>query len=244
MNNFNTYWYVQSFLSKENCDKIIELGKSKTLKSAVTLGDDEKSDDSRVSQSELTHQQLRDKNIDPKSTYVRDSKVSWIDEEWVYDLIVPKVREINKKAGWDYDIDGFESIQFTKYEAPGGFYGWHMDSGGDWHSVYKKYFPGLSPNVERPDGTLPGNWTKDQSIVGKVRKLSITINLSDENDYDGGLLKFDCGQHTKKQFVECEEIKPRGSMIVFPSYTYHCVTPITRGTRYSLVLWCLGRPFK
>ena len=64
MNNFNTYWYVQSFLSKENCDKIIELGKSKTLKSAVTLGDDEKSDDSRVSQSELTHQQLRDKNID------------------------------------------------------------------------------------------------------------------------------------------------------------------------------------
>jgi hypothetical protein len=24
----------------------------------------------------------------------------------------------------------------------------------------------------------------------------------------------------------------------------HCVTPVTKGTRYSLVLWVLGDPFK
>ena len=56
---------------------------------------------------------------------------------------------------------------------------------------------------------------------------------------------FDYGHHTDEdRFYECKEIRPQGSMIVFPSYTYHCVTPVTKGTRYSLVLWANGEPFK
>jgi PKHD-type hydroxylase len=79
--------------------------------------------------------------------------------------------------------------------------------------------------------------------VGKIRKISLTINLNTPGEYDGGDLKFDFGEHADERFYTCEEIRPQGSVIVFPSFMPHCVTPVTRGTRYSLVLWCLGRPF-
>ena len=60
-----------------------------------------------------------------------------------------------------------------------------------------------------------------------------------------GDFKFDLGAHAgTKRFKVCEEIRPQGSIIIFPSFTYHCVTPCTRGTRYSLVLWSLGRPWQ
>ena len=78
----------------------------------------------------------------------------------------------------------------------------------------------------------------------KVRKLSMTVNLTDPKNYAGGNLKFDFGHHHHKRFHVCQEIRPRGSIIIFPSYTHHCVTPVTRGTRYSLVLWSLGKPWK
>jgi PKHD-type hydroxylase len=83
-------------------------------------------------------------------------------------------------------------------------------------------------------------------MVGKIRKISMTLNLNEPGDYDGGNLKFDFGRHVEgvDPFYECEEIRPQGSVVVFPSFVDHCVTPITRGTRYSLVLWCLGDPFK
>ena len=87
---------------------------------------------------------------------------------------------------------------------------------------------------------------KNNQLVGKIRKLSMTINLNEPGDYDGGNLKFDFGSNREDghQIHEVEEIRPQGSIIVFPSYQYHCVTPVTRGTRYSLVLWCLGEPWK
>jgi len=47
-----------------------------------------------------------------------------------------------------------------------------------------------------------------------------------------------------KHLRKATEILPKGSIIVFPSFLWHRVKPITRGTRYSLVLWQLGYPFK
>ena len=73
----------------------------------------------------------------------------------------------------------------------------------------------------------------------------MTLNLSDETDYEGGNLKFDLGPHAaNKRYHECTEIRPKGSVIVFPSHVYHQVTPVTKGTRYSLVMWSWGRPYK
>ena len=43
---------------------------------------------------------------------------------------------------------------------------------------------------------------------------------------------------------KAKEILPKGSVIVFPSFVWHRVKPITQGTRYSLVVWHLGKPFK
>lgn len=78
----------------------------------------------------------------------------------------------------------------------------------------------------------------DKCINGVVRKLSLTIQLSPPEDYEGGELAL--------QF----EIKPEmmskelGKMIVFPSYVLHEVRPVTKGARYSLVAWITGKPFK
>lgn len=245
MQNKIPYWYYQNLLSPEECDKIIQLGNSKTKETASTFGNEEKGNDDRISKQELTNSQLKNQNIPIEKTYIRDSQVTWLTDEWLYNLLVPKVYEANQKAGWNYDIDSFENIQFTCYNSPGGFYGWHTDGNGDIFASYKRYIAGVSPVERKPNGGLPHQWTEDHNMVGKVRKISITINLSNENDYDGGLLKFDFGEHSAHdQFHLCEEISPRGSMIVFPSYLPHCVTPVTSGTRYSLVMWCLGRPFK
>ncbi len=41
-----------------------------------------------------------------------------------------------------------------------------------------------------------------------------------------------------------KEIRSKGSLVVFPSDVWHRVKPVTAGTRYSLVVWHLGKPFK
>lgn len=69
------------------------------------------------------------------------------------------------------------------------------------------------------------------------RKLSMVIQLSDPAGYEGGQLEL-------KPFYLSpppeEELKKQGSVIVFPSFTEHRVTPVTKGTRYSLVAWMEG----
>lgn len=49
----------------------------------------------------------------------------------------------------------------------------------------------------------------------------------------------------KKGKIKIDTIKMgRGSVIIFPSYVWHRVKPVTRGKRYSLVVWNLGHPFR
>lgn len=74
------------------------------------------------------------------------------------------------------------------------------------------------------------DFTRDS---GYDRKLSVSIQLSDPNEYDGGDLEF-------QLFKTPEDCRKRGSVIIFPSYLDHQVTPVTRGTRYSLVTWVEG----
>ena len=47
-----------------------------------------------------------------------------------------------------------------------------------------------------------------------------------------------------KHLIKAKEILPKGSIIVFPSDVWHRVKPVTKGVRYSLVVWHLGHPFK
>jgi len=80
---------------------------------------------------------------------------------------------------------------------------------------------------------------------GKIRKLSVSCLLSDPKDYKGGDLEFQIRNQDDPTIVNnTEHIRKRGSIIVFPSFVWHRVKPVTEGTRYSLVIWNLGPPWK
>jgi PKHD-type hydroxylase len=250
----NNYWWFGSALSPDQCDRLIELGEAKIQKAkgqgkstiATTAEPLHKgANPNSIPRNDLSVEEAKkvlNVNDLEKETYIRDSEVGWIEDQWVYDLICPYIYKANKLAGWDWDIDWHETFQFTKYDK-NGFYGWHTDGGSDTQSAYKRFIPGISPQTENGDPKY--GWTRTPQMIGKVRKISATINISPENSYSGGNLKFDFGPHvTNERFHECAEIRPRGSIIVFPSFMKHQVTPVTEGTRYSLVLWSLGKPFR
>jgi PKHD-type hydroxylase len=68
------------------------------------------------------------------------------------------------------------------------------------------------------------------------RKLSVSVQLSDSDSYAGGDFEFTkCGQVPNPV-----NIRTQGTVIVFPSITYHKVNPVTSGKRYSLVAWYDG----
>ena len=226
----HSYYWFKSIISPEDCQKIIDLG-LKTISDEVakgnsvdayTAGDRQKTAMPNASpQGEESLEELKKKGVDDKNLYVRDSQVAWLRDQWLY-----------------------ESFQFTQYK-PSGFYSWHKDGPSDWFGAYKRYTYGITPKPLKLSGDPPEQYVTDHKMVGKIRKISMTLNLNTPGDYDGGNLKFDFGHHAENsRFHECDEIRPQGSLIVFPSFVDHCVTPITRGTRYSLVLWCLGDPWK
>lgn len=78
------------------------------------------------------------------------------------------------------------------------------------------------------------NWHTDFSRNAPRRKISVSIQLSHPQEYEGGDLElFFSGEP-----YQCD--KERGDFIAFPSFMLHRVTPVTRGTRWSLVAWISG----
>ena len=86
-------------------------------------------------------------------------------------------------------------------------------------------------------------WHRDSNIDSETqRKISITVQLSDYSSYEGGEFEIqDCW--SQGEAVIPDEGKQRGSIIIFPSFLLHQVTPVTSGIRYSLVQWYSGPPF-
>jgi PKHD-type hydroxylase len=70
-----------------------------------------------------------------------------------------------------------------------------------------------------------------------TRKLSAVLFLSNPKDYEGGVFDFEDLEGKIDKM-------PQGSIIVFPSYIKHRVTPVTSGERYTAVAWALGPAFK
>ncbi len=194
----NYYYYrFTKAIPKNICEKIINLGKEKKLEKA-------KIDDQ--------------KKAAPKTK--RDSKIIWLNDQWIYDLIQPYLNEANKAAMWNFNIDWNESLQFTVYKK-GQHYTWHPDQ-----------------------SVNPYNNKKDLNFDGKIRKISMSLNLSDPSEYKGGELNF-CwkDKNMKDVIVKDKEFKQQGSLIFFPSFVWHKISPVTSGTRYSLVMWSIGKPF-
>jgi len=106
---------------------------------------------------------------------------------------------------------GFEGMQLTEpgqftHYLTGGFYEWHMDN-----DVAGKHQP-------------------------PVRKISMTLLLSDPSTFEGGELEFMDEKKTAKL--------QQGQAIFFASWLRHRVKPVTKGERTSLVMWFGGPAFK
>jgi PKHD-type hydroxylase len=71
------------------------------------------------------------------------------------------------------------------------------------------------------------------------RKITVSMQLSPPEDYDGGVLEF---FHAEDKVVPAST--HQGSLVAFPSFATHRVTPITRGHRWSIVTWLEGPPFR
>lgn len=169
-----------------------------------------------------------------KDSSIRKSDVKWFHEgempEEIQRKIADGICQANAEAGWNLVWDYMEPHQYTVYHhrpdayTIGDHYTWHLDQ----HTA-------LTPE-------------------GRVRKLSSTIQLSDPDEYEGGDFEyieyngvFDKLGHTNtiidvashKKTIPFSG-KSKGTLIVFPSDTYHQVTPVIRGTRISLVSWFHG----
>ena len=141
-------------------------------------------------------------------TKKRVTTISWIPFKEMQPMY-SQINEFIQKANRNHF--GFEDIQITEQaqftEYPeGGFYDWHMDT-----DVNMQHEP-------------------------PVRKISMTLLLSPENQFEGGDLELMApGKRAKLK---------QGHAIIFASFLNHRVAPVTRGVRQSLVMWFGGEPFK
>jgi PKHD-type hydroxylase len=182
------YAYLEKCFTKEECEKITQIGKNKKLQKAKIFEDNNGK-----------------KNI--KKNY-RDTNICWLspqdDLQWVYQRITDTVLHLNERF-FNFDLHGIaENLQFTNYKSPSGKYKKHIDSNLDY----------------------------------LIRKLSVSIQLSDIDDYEGGDLII----YTNEKGTVMK--KNQGDLIVFPSFILHAVTEVTKGERNSLVAWVTGKQFK
>ena len=180
---------------------------------------------------EIAQHQQENKLALSKNSDIRDSGVHWFTNPDLSAVIRGCVDLVNYEAGWQYDIVDHETFQFTKY-TKNQHYGWHTDGHGCHHSARK------SANLHNND-TL--QYTRQTNLLGTVRKISVSVILNE--DYEGGELQFKILNPTGQEQISTFKGKI-GDVIVFPSYINHRVIPVTKGTRYSVVAWYGGPPFK
>ena len=145
---------------------------------------------------------------------VRKSQHCWIPStHWIGGFLWHFIKMANKD-NFLYDISDIENdlIQYTQYNK-GDFYKWHTDMD--------------ISDINEPDQL--------------VRKLSFTLQLTNEDEYTGGNLEFaDFDDSTYRFSVP----KSRGTVIVFDSRVPHRVTPVESGIRKSLVGWVVGKRWR
>ena len=159
---------------------------------------------------------LSDEEKREHSKKIRSSKTVFIGDTWLKKDLQSFVEYANKS--WKFNLKCNEDVQFTEYE-PRGHYNWHNDA------------------IKNP-----------MNLKNMMRKLSIVVQLSKPENYEGGGFKFNLrglDSHTKDTIISPPpQFKQQGSVIVFPSFLWHKVEPITSGKRYSLVMWTLGEKWK
>jgi PKHD-type hydroxylase len=142
----------------------------------------------------------------------RNSEITWIpyntETKWIYEKCKCLAISANN-AMWNFHITTVkESLQLSEYKAS------QTDEN---HGHY--------------------DWHMDFGGQSSTRKLSMSIQLTDPGEYEGGDIEF----MLHRQIIKAP--KTKGTVIMFPSYLTHRVTKVTSGTRNSLVTWFHGPPF-
>lgn len=82
-------------------------------------------------------------------------------------------------------------------------------------------------------------WHQDLgSAQTNQRKLSLVVQLSDPASYRG------CNLQTYSDGEPADMARGQGTILIFPAWHLHRVTPLEDGVRYSLVTWIVGPPFR
>lgn len=140
----------------------------------------------------------------------RISRVTWVHNEdtdlvWLLDRLEIMIKQANAAMRWNFELGGF-------YE----------------HLQYARYEGDAG-------GFFDGHYDVGKNPIQASRKLSISIQLSDPSEYEGGELELYSIGPAPKQ---------KGAVIIFPSFLMHRVAPVTKGVRESLIVWVSGPPFK
>lgn len=148
---------------------------------------------------------------------VRSSMIKWIPQNENWDWLYKRMMEWAKEANdalWHFDL--ISAPEAIQYTEYYATENGHYD----WHQ-------------DIGSGDLPSR-----------RKVSITVQLSDTDEYDGGELQITSGGDTSDDWGAQTCPRGRGVAVLFPSYMMHRVSPVTKGTRRSLVLWVGGAHYK
>lgn len=148
---------------------------------------------------------VNDNKISVVNRDIRRSEVAFLNDPGLRNDLFNIVQEVNARH-FGFDIWNLADMQYTIYKAEDeGHYGWHVDE-------------------------LVSNGPNRVS----ARKISLTIQLSDPSEYEGGDFEFFTLRNMPK------ELKEKGTVLLFPSSHMHRVTPVTKGVRKSLVAWFDG----
>jgi PKHD-type hydroxylase len=111
---------------------------------------------------------------------------------------------------------------------------WHFDLHNITDNIqYTEYYAEKGGHYTWHQDFGPGEMSK--------RKISITVQLSDSDEYEGGDLEYFQGGNPDNAI---KAPRGKGVVFIFPSYMMHRVTKVTKGVRRSFVLWVGGEHYK
>lgn len=150
---------------------------------------------------------------DNEDTSIRSSQIKWVHatQEWSW-LYDKLIAMINEANDTLWNFNLHAALDAVQYTE------YHADKNGhyDWHQD-------IGPGVL------------------STRKISVTVQLSDPSEYEGGDLEYFKGGNPNDA-IKVERSK--GLVFIFPSFMMHRVTPVTKGIRRSFVLWVGGEHYK
>ena len=161
---------------------------------------------------EFMKARIGDAGVGEEDNSIRDTDITWLEPDGDTSWIFDRVANLVAKVNYDkFQLD-------------------------------LRRFDGFQFSVYNEDGHY--NWHIDTQLLpredGSYRKLSLSIMLTDPEEYEGGeLLLSTWGTEESPEKFKLK----KGTVVLFYSYIPHTVLPVTKGKRTALVTWAMGPKF-